>query len=956
MRTGTMILGAFACPHNVRGTSSMPQHRSLAFHAVITSLAVGFASTAAQTVATGTLRLNVRDGQGRAVTNARGTLYGPTAGTSRLVETASDGSVIADSLPYGRYTLQLAAPGFAAQWLTYTLSGQTPLTRDVTLAVGSDSTSVTVIASSPIGALDVPLRDVPVPVQTLTAQTLEDTNAIDLTDTLKRRLNGVYVNENQNNPFQPDVNYRGYTASPLVGSPAGLSVYLDGVRQNQPFGDVVQWDLIPKIAISSTELIPGSNPVYGLNTLGGAIAVQTKSGITDVGFSVSAYGGKFGCRAVEGQYGGSKGPWNWFAAGTLFHEDGWRVQSPSSVKQSFAKLGYAHGGSVLSLSGGYAINNLVGNGTQDFRAINRTTGLNTGYGSVYSIPDATYQHQPFLTLNATQVVSKSVSINANAYVRYTRTNTTNGDINDDSFSESLYTLSATDKTTLTHFGIAYPAAAATAANTPFPYLRCLAASLALNTLGITSAEPAEKCTGVDTDSYTKQHAYGLTGAISWNTAHNKLSAGAGFDRGGLTYFQLSQWGYLNTDGVSITRVPSFVDGSELNDDGALDDSRVNLHGKTTTPSVYVTDTFSWKQWVFNVGGRYNHTDVNNTDRLPKAVSGRPGLTADNQFQRFNPTAGVIYRPTSLLNAYFDYSESSRAPTSTELGCADPNFPCSLPNALVSDPPLKQVVSRTYEFGVRGNPDGRLRYSAGYFHTNNYDDLLFVASQQTGYGYFSNFGQTRRQGVEASATAHTRTVDAGAEYTFLDATYQSKQTIQSGSNSSNSNALSGGKGVTDGGNITIQPGNHLAQVPQHLLKLYSDYHPMRKLSIDADVTLIGSAYVRGNENNLHQADGVYYLGSGKSPGYGVVNIGSRYRINAHYELFAQVNNALNRHYYTAGQLASTPYDNSGNFVGRPFASIRFQGDTAYPTRNTTFLSPGAPVTVYGGVKVNFGRSR
>ncbi len=930
----------------------MPHHRSFLLSTLTGALLSVAVAASAQSAST--LRLNVRDTQGRAVSTARGTLYGPSAGTSRPVETASDGSITADNLLPGRYTLQLGAPGFAAQRVEYTIRSQSPLTRDITLAVGGTNASVTVIASTPVGAPDVPLCDVPVPVQTLSAQTLEDTNAIDLTDTLKRRLNGVYVNENQDNPFQPDVNYRGYTASPLVGSPAGLSVYLDGVRQNQPFGDVVQWDLIPKIAISSTELIPGSNPVYGLNTLGGAIAVQTKSGLTDAGLSVSAYGGSFGRRAVEGQYGGSRGPWSWFAAGTLFHEDGWRVQSPSSVKQSFAKVGYAHDGTVLSLSGGYAINNLVGNGTQDFRAINRPTGLNSGYGSVYSIPDATYQHSPFLTANYTQALGNSVSINANAYVRYTRSNTTNGDINDDSFDQSLYTLSATDKSTLTHFGIIYPTTAITAANTPFPYLRCLAASLALNTLGITTAEPAEKCDGVDTDSYTKQHAYGATGAISWNTTHNKLSAGVGFDRGGLTYFQLSQWGYLNTDGITITRVPSFVDGSELNDDGSLDDSRVNLHGVTTTPSVYITDSFSFKQWVFNAGGRYNHTDVNNTDRLPASNSGRPGLTADNKFQRFNPTVGVIYRPTGLLNGYFDYSESSRAPTSTELGCADPNFPCSLPNALVSDPPLQQVVSRTVEFGLRGNPDGRLRWSAGYFHTINYQDLLFVASQQTGFGYFSNFGKTRREGVEASATAHTRTVDAGAEYTFLDATYQSPQTIESGSNSSNTNALTGGLGIDDGGDINIVPGNHIPQVPQHLLKLYSDYHPVRKLTIDADFHLISSSFVRGNENNLHQPDGMYYLGSGKSPGYGVMNLGTRYKFSPHYELFAEVNNALNRHYYTAGQLADTPYDASGNFIARPFASVKFQGDTAYPVRNTTYLAPSAPITVFGGLKVNFGK--
>ena len=355
---------------------------------------------------------------------------------------------------------------------------------------------------------------------------------------LKRRLNGIYVNENLNNPFQPDINYRGYTASPLVGAPAGLSVYMDGVRQNQPFGDVVQWDLIPKIAIESMELIPGSDPVYGLNTLGKAIAEQTKSGITYSGVSVTAYGGSFGRRAIDMEYGGSKSLWNWFVAGTLFHEDGWRVQSPASVKQSFAKLGYNSGGTVLSLSGGYAINNLIGNGTQDIRAIHRTVGRNHGYSSVYSIPDATYQHSPFLTLNVTQALGSALAVNVNAYVRYTRTNTANGDINDDSFTDSLYTLSASDKAALTQAAIPFPATPINAANTPFPYLRCIAASLELDAGG--GGEPAEKCTGVNTNTVNRQHAYGVAAALSWNTAHNKLSVGAGLDRGGLTFVQNSQ--------------------------------------------------------------------------------------------------------------------------------------------------------------------------------------------------------------------------------------------------------------------------------------------------------------------------------------------------------------------------------------------------------------------------------
>jgi outer membrane receptor protein involved in Fe transport len=893
---------------------------------------------------TGEVRFQVRDVKGQPL-QARGTLSGPAPGDIRGVETAPDGSLSLSNLAFGHYQLILSRSGFTSQTIDIQLRTKTPLTRNVTLLVGGPSTTISVIASTPISALDLPLSDVPLPVQTLTSQTIEDANAIDLTDVMKRRLNGVYVNENQNNPFQPDVNYRGYTASPLVGSPAGLSVYLDGVRQNQPFGDVVAWDLIPKVAISTTELIPGSNPVYGLNTLGGAIAVQTKNGISNAGFAISGYGGSFGRRAIDAEYGGSNhAGLNWFVAGTLFHEDGWRVQSPADVRQSFAKLGYSHGSTVLSLSGGYVIDNLTGNGTQDLRAINRTTGLNHGYNSVYSIPDTTIQHSPFLTLNITHAITNSLTSNGNAYVRYTRTNTTNGDINDNSFDQSLYTLSAADMRALTAAGIPYPSSI-TPANTPFPYLRCIAQ-------GLEKDEPGEKCTGVDTDTVNKQHAYGLSGVLSWRTAHNQLAIGAGWDRGSLTFVQSAQYGYLNTDGQTITRIPTFLDGS-TQVDGAPQDNRVNLHGTSNTPSFFLSDTFTSGKWVFTASGRYNHTNISNADRLPP-VAYRGSLTAVNIFQRFNPSAGVVYKASNLIQAYFNYGEGSRAPTSTELGCADPDFPCSLPNALVSDPPLKQVVSRTYEAGVRSNPNDHLRWSAGYFHANNYDDLLFIASQQTGYGYFTNFGKTRRQGVEAALAGQLKNVDTGIEYTFLSATYQSHQTINGGSNSSNSNAQSGGAGVTDGGTITISLGNRIPQVPQHMMKIYADYNPWRRLSIDADVNLISASYVRGNENNQHQPDGVYYLGSGQSPGYGVVNLGSRYKFGSHYELFAQINNLLNRRYYTAGQLASTPYDNNGNFAARPFGSIHFDGDSAYPVRNSTFLAPGAPITVFGGLKVTFGK--
>ncbi len=293
--------------------------------------------------------------------------------------------------------------------------------------------------------------------------------------------------------------------------------------------------------------------------------------------------------------------------------------------------------------------------------------------------------------------------------------------------------------------------------------------------------------------------------------------------------------------------------------------------------------------------------------------------------------------------YFNYSEGNRAPTSIELGCADPNLPCKLPNALAGDPPLKQVVTRTFEAGIRGGtPERKLNWEVGWFRGNNHNDILFVASEQTGFGYFKNFGETRRQGVEVNMNTHISRLRLGGGYTFLDATYETHETIDGSSNSSND----AGHGLE--GSIQISPGNHIPLIPQHMLKAYADLQITSKLSADLDLLGVSSSYARGNENNQDKADGVYYFGPGKSGGYALLNLGAHYQVARRVQLFLQINNLLDRKYYTAAQLGGTGISTNFTVVARPYPAI--SGD--FPVIQATFLSPGSPIGAWGGIKIRF----
>src|SRR5215468_12453684 len=149
------------------------------------------------------------------------------------------------------------------------------------LTAASAREIIIVTATTPLHGSHLPRDHVPANVQTVSADDLADHKSLDLSAYAGEALGSVHINDVQANPLQPDVQYRGFLASPLLGAPQGLSMYLDGVRLNEPFGDTINWDLVPSNAIRSVNVIPGSNPIFGLNTLGGAMSLETKTGFSD---------------------------------------------------------------------------------------------------------------------------------------------------------------------------------------------------------------------------------------------------------------------------------------------------------------------------------------------------------------------------------------------------------------------------------------------------------------------------------------------------------------------------------------------------------------------------------------------------------------------------------------------------------------------------------------------------
>ncbi|MCH8262596.1 MAG: TonB-dependent receptor plug domain-containing protein, partial [Proteobacteria bacterium] len=281
--------------------------------------------------------------------------------------------------------------------------------------------TIVVIGITPAHGTGLPADMIPFSVQSATAEDIERSQSLALSDFLSRNFGSVIINDAQNNPLQPDIQYRGFTSSPLLGLPQGLAVYQNGVRVNEAFGDTVNWDLIPKSSIASINLIGGANPVFGLNTLGGAISITTKNGFTHEGHSLEVYGGSYQRIVSTIESGGNNGTWGYFFTASYFDEEGWRDASESDALNLFGAISWRGSDSTLDLSINRGDTELIGNGAipVELEAIDRS--------AIFTSPDITENDMYFLNLEGTHWFNDEIQLAGNVFYRSNDTSSFNGD-------------------------------------------------------------------------------------------------------------------------------------------------------------------------------------------------------------------------------------------------------------------------------------------------------------------------------------------------------------------------------------------------------------------------------------------------------------------------------------------------------------------------------------------------
>lgn len=756
---------------------------------------------------------------------------------------------------------------------------------------------IVVIGSTPVPGMKIDADKIPGNAQSLSSADLrQQDGSASIINGVANRLGSVNINDTLADPFQPDITYRGFEASPVLGTPQGLAVYQNGVRINEAFGDTVDWDLFPDIAIDRVDIV-SSNPLYGLNALGGAMSVTMKNGFTFQGADAGLSGGSFNQRQGQAEFGANNGAFGIYGAARILNQDGWRLFAHDSIRQYYLDLSYHDHGASIDLSYARADNRLFGQGAAPIQSllINPT--------NVFTGPQNNVNTLNFLTLNAAYAFSDTLSVQSVLYSRNFRQTVANGDTSDYGACTSIDALCQGDGIT--------PVTDATGANIP----------------DITNG--GENLIGQN--DFEQLRSDGLGGSLQLTSnapiaGHgNVFAVGVTFDTAQTHFFSGTEVGLLNSELTVLPGILVVTPENSVDADGDFVNSTpVSLIANNKYYGAYLTDTFDVTQALSVTGSaRYNIAKIDLVDRLGSNLNG------NNRYTHFDPAIGATYKLLPNVTAFAGFAINNRTPTASEIECSNPDQPCVLPTSLASDPPtLKQVVAKTVEVGLRGHlpmgaNSGVLKWNASVFRTNSEDDIYGI-STSISTGFFENVGSTRRQGFETGLAYQNRTWSAYAQYSFIDATFRSPLVLNSPSNPFQD----------DDGNIQVVPGDRLPLIPKHRVKLGADYWLLRGWSIGGSANIVSSSFYKGDESNqLPQL-----------PGYAVFSLRTTFKLGKQVELYANVQNLFDKHYSTVGIL--------GDPTGVNAPGVPADADSNDPGVDNRFQSPGMPRAWFGGIRFTF----
>ena len=769
---------------------------------------------------------------------------------------------------------------------------------------------VRVIGITPGGMSRQELTKVPYALLGASQQDLQSSEVLDLSEFMNQRLASVSINSAQNNPLQPDLNFRGFTASPLLGLPQGLSVYQNGARINEPLGDAVNWDLLPESAIARVELISGSNPVFGLNTLGGALSLTMKNGFSFPTFQAEATAGSWDRVTASIEKGWNNGTWAYYLNLNSFDEAGWRDLSQSDALNGFASISWRdEERSSLNLGLQAGDSHLIGNGALPLGM------LTSNRSDVFTAPDITDNEMHMLLLDASHALSANVRVSGNLNWRSNDTHSFNGDSSDfrlchyASGEQALLNDAdelETDLEDVLDIELDDICAGKVAGIGNSADLQALIAERALlagldanmfNLQDITdefsgSGPLNDEAINNMSDRHQESRSFDLqldwTGELFGRS--NQLVSGIGYYDGESTFQAILELAELDP----LTR-STWGRGT-----GAFwDEAVTDIATSSRTGSFYISNTTDLnEQLALTLSGRFNRTRIDLEDQ-----SGlRPELNGSHLYTRFNPAVGLAWNPDESVTLFASYSRSSRVPTPIELACNEHifelarqyaehdgenpdeiEFECRLPNAFLADPHLEDVVTSTLELGARGTISG-IEYQLGLFDADNHNDIIFQTTGRS-TGLFGNVDMTQRRGVEITMNGSLDRIDWYVGITHVKATFEDNFLVLSPNHPA----------ANEDGEVMVSKGKQMPGLPQNLIKLGGDFYFTESLSAGLDLLHNSSQFLRGDEANYLE----------KVDGFSLLNLRVNYRLAEHFVMFGRMTNVLDESYENFGLIGEDP---------------------------------------------------